>query len=81
LYLRQFAASYDAVVFVGGQASSNARVLFEECKAQNPNSYFVTSVYDVDSTWFSEIKTVGICGATSTPEWLMEQVAKHIRQF
>jgi 4-hydroxy-3-methylbut-2-enyl diphosphate reductase len=81
LHLRQFAARYDAVVFVGGQASSNARVLFEECKAQNPNSYFVTSVYDVDSTWFSEIKTVGICGATSTPEWLMEQVAKHIRQF
>jgi 4-hydroxy-3-methylbut-2-enyl diphosphate reductase len=80
-YLQQFAIRFDVVVFVGGQHSSNARVLFEACQKVNRNSFFVTSPEDLNPAWFIHAETVGVCGATSTPQWLMEMVAEQIKQF
>jgi 4-hydroxy-3-methylbut-2-enyl diphosphate reductase len=80
-HLEKFAVRFDVVIFVGGLRSSNAQVLFNVCKKQNERSYFVSSPDDIQSEWFSEIEKVGICGATSTPQWLMEKVAGKIKQF
>jgi len=80
-HLQKFAVRFDVVVFVGGVRSSNAQVLFDICKKQNERSYFVSSPEDLQPEWFSEIEKVGICGATSTPQWLMEKVAERINQF
>lgn len=80
-HLEQFAVRFDVVVFVGGLRSSNAQVLFEVCKKHNERSYFVSSPEDLRTEWFSGIEKVGICGATSTPQWLMEKVAETINQF
>jgi len=81
LHLEEFAAQFDVIIFVGGLRSSNAKVLFDVCKKQNERSYFVSSPDDLQSKWFSGIEKVGICGATSTPQWLMEKVADKIKQF
>lgn len=78
-HLRMFAAGYDLVIFVGGRQSSNARVLFDVCKEANEHTYFVSVPEELQPDWFSGANTVGICGATSTPRWLMEQVAEQIR--
>lgn len=72
--LRGFAARYDAVVFVSGTKSSNGKVLFEACRAANPRTHFVSTVEELRADWFRAGETVGICGATSTPMWLMERV-------
>lgn len=80
-HLEKFAVRFDVVIFVGGLKSSNAQVLFDVCKRYNPRSYFVTSPDDIQQDWFSEVEKVGICGATSTPQWLMEKVAEKIKQF
>jgi len=80
-HLQDFAIRYDLVVFVGGLHSSNARVLFDVCKKQNDRSYFVSSPDELHAEWFSGVNTVGVCGATSTPQWLMEKVAEKIKQF
>lgn len=80
-HLQKFAVRFELVVFVGGRQSSNAKVLFDVCKKQNERSYFVSSPEDLKPDWFSGIETVGICGATSTPHWLMEKVAGKIKQF
>ena len=80
-HLHEFATRFDLVVFVGGKQSSNAQVLFDVCKNQNQQSYFVSSPDELNSEWFTGIETVGICGATSTPQWLMEKVAERIKQF
>lgn len=80
-HLSEFAIKYDVVVFVGGKSSSNAQVLYNVCKERNPESYFVTSPNDLNAEWFSGAKSVGVCGATSTPQWLMEKVADRIKQF
>lgn len=80
-HLAKFAVRFDVVIFVGGQRSSNAQVLFDVCKTQNEHSYFVSSPDDLNTAWFSGVNTVGICGATSTPQWLMEKVADKIKQF
>lgn len=80
-HLQQFSVLFDVVVFVGGRYSSNAQVLFDVCKKQNDRSYFVSSPDDLQANWFSGVNTVGVCGATSTPQWLMEKVAKRINQF
>jgi 4-hydroxy-3-methylbut-2-enyl diphosphate reductase len=80
-HLQKFAVRFDVVVFVGGVRSSNAQVLFDVCKKQNERSYFVSSPEDLQPEWFSEIEKVGICGATSTPQWLMGKVAERINQF
>ena len=76
--LRAFARKHPVVVFVGGKKSSNGKMLFAICKSENPNSFFVSTTNEIDSTWFSDCKSVGVCGATSTPQWLLEEVANTI---
>lgn len=77
--LEEFSRSNEVVVFVSGKKSSNGKVLFETCKAQNKRTYMVEDVKDIESSWFIGIQSVGVCGATSTPRWLMDKVAQHIR--
>lgn len=77
--LKEFANRHDVVIFVGGTRSSNAKVLFEACKAENSRTHFVAGAGDIDPQWFgSPLNSIGICGATSTPYWLMEQVEKAV---
>ena len=79
--LRKFAAVHDVILFVSGKKSSNGKVLFEVCKQINPHSYFISDEEEIDNSWLKNAESVGICGATSTPMWLMEKVASSIRQF
>lgn len=72
--LRDFAGNYDTIIFVSGTKSSNGRVLYNVCKERNPNTHFISSPDQLDPQWFSRGSSVGICGATSTPMWLMEEV-------
>lgn len=76
--LRDFAANHDAIVFVCGAKSSNGKVLFEECRKVNPRSYLVSDGTQLDISLLKGAQTIGICGATSTPRWLMAEVAKKI---
>ena len=68
-----FAMKHDLILFVCGRKSSNGRVLFNECRSVNPNSHLIEGPDEIDPEWLKGIGTVGICGATSTPKWLMEQ--------
>lgn len=70
--IREFAARHDVVIFVCGLKSSNGKVLYEECKKVNEQSYMVDEPETIQPEWFDNAQTVGICGATSTPKWLME---------
>jgi 4-hydroxy-3-methylbut-2-en-1-yl diphosphate reductase len=79
--LRKFVVNYDHVVFVSGKKSSNGKVLFEVCKSINPNTYFVSSEEELSKEIFSPGNTVGICGATSTPWWLMEKVKAVLEKY
>ena len=79
--LAEFARAHDAILFVTGKASSNGRVLSDLCRSVNPRTYVVGSVSDIRPEWFRDGDSVGISGATSTPRWLLEQVAKHISDF
>jgi 4-hydroxy-3-methylbut-2-en-1-yl diphosphate reductase len=72
--LRRFAAQYDQIVFVSGTKSSNGKVLYQVCLETNPQTHFISNVGEIDAAWFRAGQSVGICGATSTPMWLMEQV-------
>lgn len=72
--LGDFARQYDKVLFVSGKKSSNGKVLYDVCKAANANSYFISASDEIDPSIFQEHETVGICGATSTPMWLMKEV-------
>lgn len=76
--LRDFAQKFDKIVFVSGTKSSNGKVLYNVCKEKNPNTYFVSNPDQIDSTWFENQDSVGICGATSTPMWLMEKVKERL---
>ncbi len=67
-----FATKHDLILFVCGHKSSNGKVLFNECRSVNPNSYQIESPDEIDPVWLHGIQSVGICGATSTPKWLME---------
>ncbi|MCC6384700.1 MAG: 4-hydroxy-3-methylbut-2-enyl diphosphate reductase [Bacteroidia bacterium] len=78
-HLRKFATAQDVIVFVSGKKSSNGKALFGVCKETNPRSYFVSNLEEVNPEWFLEAETVGICGATSTPMWLMEEIATQLR--
>lgn len=80
-HLREFASRFDVVVFVAGKKSSNGKSLYGVCKAVNPETYFVSSPDELRREWFVGRKRVGICGATSTPRWLMEEVAHRIREL
>ena len=68
-----FAARHDLVLFVCGRKSSNGKVLFNECKSVNPNSHLIEGPEEIQKEWLEGVNTIGICGATSTPKWLMEQ--------
>ena len=71
--ITEFAARHDLILFVCGRKSSNGKVLFSECHRINPNSYLIEGPEEIDASWLKDVSTVGICGATSTPKWLMEQ--------
>ncbi len=71
--IAEFATRHDLILFVSGQKSSNGKVLFKECKSVNPNSYQIERAEEIDFSWLKGVKTIGICGATSTPKWLMEE--------
>ena len=79
--LPDFAKQHDVIIFVSGLKSSNGKMLFEVCKKENENSYFVSDTEDVKQEWFSKTDTIGICGATSTPMWLMDKISELIQTF
>lgn len=79
--LTEFALKNDVVIFVSGKKSSNGKVLFDHCKSVNPHTFFVSSAKEINPDWFKNVSSVGICGATSTPRWLMENIATQIRIF
>lgn len=79
--IREFAASHEVIIFVGGNQSSNAKVLFKHCKEVNPNSRFVSLPEEMEKEWFRNASTAGVCGATSTPQWLMEKIAEQISEL
>lgn len=80
-YLAEFAARFDAVIFVAGRKSSNGRVLSEVCRRANARTFVVEEPAELQPAWFTGIACVGICGATSTPKWLMQEVADAIARF
>jgi 4-hydroxy-3-methylbut-2-enyl diphosphate reductase len=73
--LKVFSKNYDVILFVAGRKSSNGQYLFSICKEENPNSFIISRTSEIQHEWFSGVNSVGICGATSTPNWLMEEVA------
>ena len=79
--ISSFAAKHDLILFVCGRKSSNGRVLFNECLRVNPNSRLIEGPEEIDPSWLEGIETVGICGATSTPKWLMEQCRDALQQM
>jgi len=79
--LENFVSHYDKIVFVSGKKSSNGKVLYDVCKKYNDNSYFISNVEELDQNWFKENDKVGICGATSTPMWLMEKVKAELEKY
>lgn len=79
--LKNFVTNYDSIVFVAGKKSSNGKVLHDICKLHNPNTYFVSSAEELQKEWFQENHQVGICGATSTPLWLMKEVQNQLNAF
>lgn len=79
--LENFVANFDVIVFVSGKKSSNGKVLYDVCKKYNTRSYFVSNVEELEKDWFSPNEQVGICGATSTPMWLMQNVKQTIETY
>jgi len=77
--MEKFAQKHDVILFVAGKKSSNGKALFNVCLAHNPRSYFIESEKDLDLNLLKEQDSIGICGATSTPNWLMEQVAEFLK--
>ncbi|MEM9324810.1 MAG: 4-hydroxy-3-methylbut-2-enyl diphosphate reductase [Bacteroidota bacterium] len=77
--MERFSQKHDVILFVAGRKSSNGKALYGVCKQFNERSYFIESEQDLDFDWIESAGSVGICGATSTPRWLMEQVAQHIK--
>lgn len=76
--IKAFAAQHDLVLFVSGHKSSNGKVLFNQCLSVNKNSHLIESVAEIDLSWLDGVETVGICGATSTPKWLMEEIGNSL---
>ncbi|KEO73490.1 4-hydroxy-3-methylbut-2-enyl diphosphate reductase [Anditalea andensis] len=79
--LREFASRYDKIIFVSGTKSSNGKVLYQVCKNTNPYTHFVSNVDQLDKNWFGPDESIGICGATSTPMWLMEAVKEKLLAY
>ena len=80
-HIREFASRHDVILFVCGKKSSNGRVLFSQCLDVNPRSYMIDTASEVDPSWLQDCSSVGICGATSTPKWLMEECKVRIQQL
>ena len=78
--IREFARQHDLIFFVCGKKSSNGKILFGECKKVNPNSYLIDDPADIDYSLLENAQTIGICGATSTPKWLMEACRKELEK-
>ena len=76
-----FSSQHDVILFVSGKKSSNGRMLYEVCKSVNPRTHFLSSADELDGSWLKSAESVGICGATSTPMWLMEEVAKEAGKY
>ncbi len=76
--LQKFAARHDAIIFVAGKRSSNGKALYQTSQRVNPDSYFISDLEEIDLAWLENKESVGICGATSTPMWLMEEAAAFI---
>lgn len=79
--IKEFATKHDLIFFVAGKKSSNGKVLFSECQRYNPNSYFVSSPDEIDPSIIKKGLSIGVCGATSTPKWQMEEVEKKINEL
>lgn len=79
--IRSFAESHDLVFFVSGKKSSNGKMLFEDCLKVNPNSHLIDNAEEIDINLIKGVSSIGICGATSTPKWLMEEVHKYILKY
>ncbi len=77
--LREFAATHDLIFFVSGKESSNGKMLFEECLKVNANSHLIDNEKEIDPTLLRNVESIGVCGATSTPKWLMEKIHDHIQ--
>ena len=78
-HIRKFAASHDLVYLVSGKKSSNRKILYNEYKKVNPNSHLIDSAEEIDNQLLIGSESIGICGATSTPKWLMEEISKAIK--
>jgi len=76
-----FSKKHQVIIFVSGKKSSNGKMLYEVCKSQNKNTYFVSNIDELKKEWFINVNSIGICGATSTPMWLMENISKKIKDF
>ena len=79
-HMEKFSKKHDAIIFVAGRKSSNGKALYNACLLNNPRSYFVESEKEIDLEWIHPNDSIGICGATSTPNWLMEQVADFLKK-
>ena len=79
--LREFAATHDLIFFVSGKKSSNGKMLFEECLKVNANSHLIDNEKEVDPSLLQNVQSIGVCGATSTPKWLMEKIYNHIQSL
>jgi 4-hydroxy-3-methylbut-2-enyl diphosphate reductase len=79
--IRQFAAQHELILFVSGAKSSNGRILFAECQDANPESHLISGEADIDPTWLEGKNRIGICGATSTPRWLMQRVSDTVQRI
>ena len=79
--IRKFAQQHDLIFFVSGKKSSNGKILFNECKEVNPNSYMIEDPSEIDFHLLDKAQSIGICGATSTPKWLMEQCRKALQDY
>jgi 4-hydroxy-3-methylbut-2-enyl diphosphate reductase len=73
-HIRSFAQKHDIIIFVSGKESSNGKMLYSECKSINPDTHFVSSPDEIEKSWFAGKKSAGVCGATSTPKWLIENI-------
>ena len=79
--IRRFAAAHELILFVSGRKSSNGRVLFNQCLDVNPSSHLISTEAEINPEWLTGVKSVGICGATSTPRWLMERIADEVKRI
>jgi len=75
-HLRAFARRHDVVIFVSGRESSNGKMLYSVCKSVNQGTHFVSSPEEIEKSWFTGKSSAGVCGATSTPKWLIEEITR-----